>query len=64
MPAKSLKEVRTKLDVLCTRDRARSEQEVEHCVNQWELGNGMRYALKEFQRELVGCKNGNIYGID
>jgi len=56
MPPKSLDEFKSKLDILSTRYQARSEQDAKHSIKEWELRKGMRYALREFQRECVGCK--------
>ncbi|MBU1356380.1 MAG: hypothetical protein KJ620_07415 [Candidatus Edwardsbacteria bacterium] len=43
------------LELLETRYQARSEQDAKHSVKEWELRKGMRFALREFQRECVGC---------
>jgi len=44
------------LDILGARYQARTEQDAKHSVKEWELRRGMRYALREFRRECVGCR--------
>jgi mobilome CxxCx(11)CxxC protein len=34
----------------------RNQQNSTHNIREWELRRGMKYALREFQRECVGCK--------
>ena len=42
-------------ELLNTRLKARTEQDSKHNVKEWELRMGMRYALREFQKQCVGC---------
>lgn len=43
-------------EILNTRLKSRIEQDSKHGVKEWELRMGMRFSLREFQRECVGCK--------
>ncbi|MEB2774604.1 mobilome CxxCx(11)CxxC protein [Algoriphagus sp. D3-2-R+10] len=36
--------------------QSRKDQDSKHNLKDWELRMGMRYALREFQRECVSCK--------
>ncbi len=43
------------IDILDARYQSRSEQDAKHSIKEWELRRGMRYALRQFKRECVGC---------
>lgn len=44
------------IDLFEVRYQSRSEQDAKHSIKEWELRRGMRFALREFQRECIGCK--------
>ena len=43
-------------ELLSTKYQNRSEQDAKHSIKEKEHRKGMKYALREFQRECVGCK--------
>lgn len=45
-----------KFEILDTKYLLRTEQDSKYGLKDRELRKGMRYALREFQRECVGCK--------
>lgn len=55
LPPDSNEELEKKFDVLKERHQARSQQDAKHRIKEWELRKGMRYALREFQKECTGC---------
>jgi mobilome CxxCx(11)CxxC protein len=55
-PPENYKEFDQEFEILNTRLKSRIEQDSKHGVKEWELRMGMRFALREFQRECVGCK--------
>lgn len=52
----SFEELDKEYELLNTFSQARKEQDAKHNLKDWELRMGMRYALREFQRECVSCK--------
>lgn len=44
------------IEILEARYLSRSAQDAKHSIKEWELRKGMRYALRQFKRECVGCK--------
>lgn len=43
-------------ELINTRLKSRTEQDSKHNIKDWELRFGMRYALREFQKECISCK--------
>lgn len=56
LPPNNFEELDKKFEILNTRLKARTQQNSKHNIKEWERRMGMRYALREFQRECVGCK--------
>lgn len=56
LPPEDYKELDDRFEILNTRLKARTQQNSKHNIKEWELRMGMRYALREFQRPCVGCK--------
>lgn len=56
LPPENYKDLDDKFEILNTRYKARNQQNSKHNLKEWELRMGMRYALREFQRPCVGCK--------
>ncbi len=55
-PPKKFIETDHNYELINTRLKARTEQDTEHNIRDWELRMGMRYALREYQKECVECK--------
>lgn len=55
-PPENYREFDQNFEILNTRLKTRIEQDSKHGVKEWELRMGMRFALREFQRECIGCK--------
>ncbi|MDL5511177.1 hypothetical protein QSE00_24905 [Arenibacter sp. M-2] len=56
-PPSNFTEFDLNFEIINTRLKARTEQDSKHNIKDWELRMGMRYALREYQKECVGCKN-------
>lgn len=56
IPQDNIENLEKSIDLLEERYLARSQQDAKHSVKEWELRKGMRFSLREFQRECVGCK--------
>ena len=56
LPPENYKELDDRFEILNTRLKARTQQNSKHNIKEWELRMGMRYALREFQRPCIGCK--------
>lgn len=44
-------------DILDAESNARNQQDAKHNIRAWEKRKGMRYALRENQKQCVGCKD-------
>lgn len=56
LPPENFDTLNEQFELLNTRFKARSQQNSKHNIKEWELRMGMRSALREFQRQCVGCK--------
>ncbi len=56
LPPENYKELDDRFEILNSRLKARTQQNSKHNIKEWELRMGMRYALREFQRPCIGCK--------
>lgn len=55
-PPDNFKDADHKFELINTRLKARIEQDSKHNIKDWELRMGMRYALREYKKECVGCE--------
>ena len=55
-PPKKIGKLKHQLEILETKYYSRSDQDSKLNLKDRELRKGMRYALREFQRECVGCE--------
>jgi mobilome CxxCx(11)CxxC protein len=71
IPPKEYGELERRYDLLNVEVISRNQQDTKHNIKEWELRKGMRAALREFQRNCVGCneipqsmesKNCNVCG--
>jgi mobilome CxxCx(11)CxxC protein len=53
---KSFDDLDREYEILSTVLQSRKDQDSKHKLKDWELRMGMRYSLREFQRECVSCK--------
>jgi len=56
IPQDNLNILEKNIEVLEARYLSRNGQDAKHSIKEWELRKGMRYALREFQKECVACK--------
>ena len=56
IPADNETELKRRFDILVTKLQSREEQDSKHNIMEWENRMGMRFALRQFKRECVGCK--------
>jgi mobilome CxxCx(11)CxxC protein len=54
-PADSFIENDHQFEIINTRLKSRIEQDSKHNIKDWELRMGMKYALREYQKECTGC---------
>lgn len=55
-PPSDLKLLEHKIDILNTKYNLRNDQDSKFQIKELERRKGMRYALREFQRTCIGCK--------
>lgn len=55
-PPEQYNELESEYELLNTRYKSRAQQSSKHNVNEWELRLGMRFGLREFQKECISCK--------
>ncbi|GGF49732.1 mobilome CxxCx(11)CxxC protein [Echinicola rosea] len=55
-PPKDIPDLKHQLELLETKYNSRSDQDSKYGPKERELRKGMRYALREFQRQCIGCK--------
>ncbi len=55
-PPGDFKEAYCQFELINTLLRARNEQDTRRQIKDWESRMGMRYALREYQKECVECK--------
>ncbi len=55
-PPNDIEELKHQLELLETKYNSRSDQDSKYGLKERELRKGMRYALREFQRQCIGCK--------
>lgn len=56
IPNENEKELQRRFDILVIKLQSREEQDSKHSIMEWENRMGMRYALRQFKKECVGCK--------
>jgi len=56
-PPRDLKTFEHQLEILKTKYNLRNDQDSKFQIKEIERRKGMRYALREFQRTCIGCKN-------
>lgn len=56
LPPEEFDQLKQKSELLKASSDAREQQNTKHNIKEWELRMGMRYALREFQRQCAGCK--------
>lgn len=56
-PPDSFNELNFEFELINTRLKSRTEQDSKHSFRDWELRKGMRYSLRENQKQCVECKN-------
>lgn len=55
-PPSNFAEFDLNFEIINTRLKARNEQDSKHIIKDWEYRMGMRFALREYQKECIGCK--------
>lgn len=55
-PPDNFMETDHSFELINARLKARTEQDSKHKLKDWELRMGMRYSLRDSQKECVGCK--------
>jgi mobilome CxxCx(11)CxxC protein len=55
LPPKDFQELNEKYELLNTRYKSRAQQNSKQNIKEWEQRMGMRFALRETQKECVGC---------
>ena len=55
-PLEDIKNFTHEFNLLETETNGRNKQDIKYTIKDWELRKGMRYALREFQRNCAGCK--------
>jgi mobilome CxxCx(11)CxxC protein len=48
-------DLKSRFDILVTKLQSREEQDSKHNIMEWENRMGMKFALRQFKRECVGC---------
>lgn len=56
LPPKDFIELSRQYDLLSERYKARTQQNSKHRIKEWEQRMGMRYGLRQFQRNCIECK--------
>ena len=54
-PPDNFRDADHSFEIINTRQKAREEQDSKHNIKDWEFRMGMRYALREYKKECIGC---------
>lgn len=55
-PPKNIQDFRHQIEILETKYNLRCDQDSKYSLKERELRMGMRYSLREFQRQCIGCE--------
>jgi len=55
-PPDKFEELNKEFDLLNTEYGSRSRQDVIHNITDWELRKGMKFSLRQYQKECIECK--------
>lgn len=55
IPPGQFGDLKSQFELLSTEYRSRELQDAKHNIKEWELRRGMRWALREYQRQCIGC---------